>query len=174
MTAGDWINLAGVVVSFSSAVWAVVSAVRARRAEAAAAGFQTLAATAARDAAAAQKEAASAAERAAAALEEQNRVVAEHANAAERVSWRIVHRSGAKWELWNDSVNPKFRVNISGPGVSTKQPPPTIPHMDGHSSSEFWGTTSYGAVKRADVTWRASDDDDAPELRWSGAMPEAQ
>ncbi|WP_167107281.1 hypothetical protein [Mycobacterium sp. DL592] len=178
MTVGDWISLAGVVVSAGSAVWAVMSAVRARKAEAATDGYRAAAeehskraVKAAEEAAAAQQQSAAAAKRAADALEAQNRLLAEQASAAERVPWRIEHRQGATWDLWNDSATPKFHVKISGPGVSKNKTPATIARVDGRGSQPFWGNTSYGAEMRANVRWRAADDQAAPELEWSGTMP---
>src|SRR4051794_13494384 len=109
MDGGDWISLAGVVVSAGSAVWAVVSARRARAAEVTTDGYRAKAeeyarrATgAAEDAATAQHRSAEAAQRAAGALERQNQLADEQANLAEAVPWRIEFRSGSKYDLWND------------------------------------------------------------------------
>ena len=55
-----------------------------------------------------------AAKRSARARKEKNRIAAQLARAIERTPWRIKHRSGSTYELWNDSATPKFYVGITG------------------------------------------------------------
>jgi hypothetical protein len=178
MDGGDWISLAGVVISGASAVWAVVSARKASAAEKGADDHRDKALqqakkaiAAAEKAAAAEVETAAAAQRAAGALEEQNKLATEQAAAEEGVPWRVYHRKGATWELRNASAYPKWNVEISGPGVSTKNPPGDFDLIQGHSSVEFWGTTTYGAQMRVNVTWHQLGYKLGDPLNWSGMMP---
>lgn len=180
MDAGDWITLAGVVVSAGSALWAVRSARRASDAEEKADKYRDtaetqarLATAAAEKAAIAQEQSAAAEKRAADALEKQIRLAVEQAAAAEWVPWRVEHRTGAIWELRNHSDYPKFIVKISGPGVSKRRAPAVIDRIDGHSAHEFWGTTDHGAELRVEVTWHRREDEQDDPLTWSGAMPPA-
>ncbi|MBX7453410.1 hypothetical protein GR927_35975 [Mycolicibacterium sp. 3033] len=181
MDGGDWISLAGVIIAGGSAVWSVVSARQANKAQAAAKDEQIeakkqagRAVEAAEKASAAQVEAAAAASRAADALEKHNRLVVEQAEAAEGVPWRVEHRSGAKWELHNDHDQPKFGVHISGGGVSKgRHAPEIIDRIDGRGSVEFWGDTSWGAGYSVTVTWHRLADRSDDALSWSGTMPAA-
>jgi hypothetical protein len=180
MDGGDWINLVGVVVSAGSAVWAVVSARRASAAGKRADTYRDraetqarLATAAAEQAAIAQQQSADAAQRSADALEKQTQLAVEQAAAAEGVPWRVEHRTGAKWELWNASDYAQFKVKISGPGVTARRTPDIIECIDGHSSFEFWGNTSWGAEQRVIVTWHRREDGQDDELTWSGTMPAA-
>ena len=132
------------------------------------------AALAAEEAVVAQKESAAAEKRAADALEKQNRMAEEQAEIAEAVPWRLEHREGVKWELWNDSYYRKFKVTISGPGVSQSNPPGLIDHIDGHSSVEFWGTTTWGAKPEVVVTWYGREDAQGHPLSWTGTRPAAR
>lgn len=191
--ASEWIGLAGVVVSAFSAGWAVRSARRASRAEEQADNYQATAeqqanratlaaeeaataqrrsAQAAEKAATAQQQSADAAQRAADALEKQNHMAEDLAAAAEGVPWRIEYREGALWELWNDSDFPKYRVQIGGPAVVAHRTRKLIDRIDGHSSHEFWGNTSWtGTEPRVDVTWHRRPDGDDNPLPWSGRLP---
>jgi hypothetical protein len=177
--AGDWITLAGVIVSLGSAVWAVVSARRAARAQAKADHYQARAeqnaeraTKAAEEAAVAQKESAGSAKRAADALEKQNQMAEEFAAAAEGVPWRIEYREGALWELWNDSDLPKFNVQIGGSGVVAHRTKGLIDRIDGRSSHEFWGNTSWTRDEpRVEVTWHRRPDSQGDPLTWSGRRP---
>jgi hypothetical protein len=129
--------------------------------------------SAAQKAANAETRSAAAAERAAKVLEDQHQLTVEQIDAAEGVPWRVEHRSGSKWELWNDSDHPKFGVQISGPGPSRKRIPPQIDRIDGRSAVEFWGTTDYGAEMRVDVSWHRHPDGSDEARTWSGSMPVA-
>ena len=135
------------------------------------AGIATQAAV---DAADAESRAADAAVRSAGALEQQTQHAIEQADAAESVPWRVEHRKGAKWQLWNDSAYPKFKVRISGPGITQRRTPDEVERIDGRSSFEFWGNTSWGAEQRVDVAWhQLSDGQDEPRT-WSAPMPPAR
>ena len=86
----------------------------------------------------------------------------------ERTPWRIEHRSGSTYELWNDSATPKFYVGITGEGVRY---PRTAPRIDGHSSTSFQGRDAMDAGTQVDVTWhRRQDQSDKPH-RWMGKTP---
>lgn len=177
----DWINLAGVLVSVFSAGFAVLSSRRASAAEEKAQKYQARAETqsrlarqAAEAAAVAQRESAEAASRAATALEKQIQMAEEQAELAEGVPWDVQHRKGSLWELWNVTDSPKFRVEISGPGVSSSHKPPVVDRMDGRSSVEFRGTTGYGASRRVEVRWHRREDAQGEPLVWAGTMPEEQ
>ncbi|MGC2377989.1 MAG: hypothetical protein WA622_12775 [Mycobacterium sp.] len=178
MKPGDWITLAGVVVALFSAGWAVVSARRARAAQDVANHYQgraeqaaERATKAAEDAVVAQRDAAAAAQRAADALEKQNQMAEQLAQAAEGVPWTVEHSSGAKWKLRNMSDHPKFAVRISGPGVSRNRTPAVIDRVDGRSSYEFWGSTSWGDEQRVTVSWHGRQDATDEERTWSDMMP---
>ena len=62
-----------------------------------------------------------AAERSDRAGKEKKRIAAQLARAIERTPWRIEHRSGPMYELWNDSATPKFYVGITGEGVRLRE-----------------------------------------------------
>jgi hypothetical protein len=168
----------GVVVSAFSASWAVISARRARSAEEKANDYQVRAeqqarraTLAAEESATAQRQSAAVEKRVADAIEKQNRRVEEQAELAEGVPWRLKHRKGAMWELWNDSDYPKFKVTIGGPGVSQNNRPPLFDRIDGHSSVEFWGTTHWGAKPQVVVTWYRHEDAQGDPLSWTGTRP---
>ena len=109
-----------------------------------------------------------AAERSARASKEKKRIAAQLARALERTPWRIEHRSGSTYELWNDSATPKFYVGITGEGV---QYPRTVPRIEGHSSTSFQGRDAMDAGTQVDVTWhRRQDQSDKPH-RWMGKTP---
>jgi hypothetical protein len=174
----DAISLGGVAVSVFSAGWAVLSARRARSAEEKANGYQASAeqharraTLAAEESATAQRQSAAAEKRVADAIEKQNRSVEDQAEVAEGVSWRLEHREGAMWELWNDSDYPKFKVTIGGPGVSQNNRTPLIDRIDGHSSVDFWGTTHWGAKPQVVVTWYRQADAQGDPLTWTGTRP---
>lgn len=97
MDGGDWISLAGVVVSAGSAGWAIWSAKGANDAKAAAQGAQARAEQdaarairAAEKAAVAEAQSAAAAERAAAALEKQNQLTADRFREVSKLQARQV------------------------------------------------------------------------------------
>jgi hypothetical protein len=176
---GNWISLAGVVIAGGSAIWAVVSARRARGAQQTANHYQARAeqaaeraTKAAEEAATAQRLSAAEAQRAADALVKQNQMAEEMAAAAEGVPWRIAYREGALWELWNDSDLPKFKVEIGGSAVVAHRTRSLIDRIDGHSSHEFWGNTSWnGAEPRVEVAWHRRADGEGNPLSWSGRLP---
>lgn len=127
---------------------------------------------AAEEAAISQRQSAEAAQRAADALEKQNQMAEETAQAAEGVPWRITHRSGAQWELWNETDLPKFNVKIGGAGVVAHRTQQLIDRIDGRSSHEFWGQhpRGQGDEPRVEVTWHRRHNDDNP-LHWAGRLP---
>lgn len=181
------------VIALISAIVAIIALRRARDAEDAAGGHQATAeqhsrrateaaeeavtaqkrsAAAAEKSVTAQTESADAAKRSAEALEKANQMAEEIAAAAEGVPWRIEHRSGAQWELWNESDHPKFWVDIAGPGVSVSRPFQTLERLDGRSCAVFWGNNAYGSQPLATVTWhRRIDRTDNPPPTWTGTMP---
>ncbi|WP_131821766.1 hypothetical protein [Mycobacteroides chelonae] len=172
MDAGDWINLAGVVVSASAAIWAARSASKSKTAQDEATKQAGVATQAAVDAAGAEQRSADAAERSANALEEQNQMAAEQVAIAEAVPWSIRYRSGSTFELWNDSDTPKFSVRLSGPGVRGEV---TTERIDGRSCVTFmslgvWAKNSDQVV----VNWHRLASSGDPELSWSGTVPAKQ
>lgn len=91
--------------------------------------------------------------------------------AAEGVPWRITHRQGALWELWNETDLPKFNVKIRGSGVVARRTRELIDRIDGRSSHEFWGNTAMTREEpRVEVTWNRRPDDDH-RLQWAGRLP---
>jgi hypothetical protein len=175
MNAGDWITLAGVIIAGGSAVWSVISARRASKAQFEAAHYQARAEQqaerarkAAEDAAVAQSESAAAARRAADALEKQNRMAEEQADLAEGVPWRIAHRAGSTYDLRNDTETPKFHVHIAGEGVLR---PKTVDRIDGRSSTDFMGLDAMGVGDQVEVTWHRREDHSDEPRRWTGTKP---
>lgn len=69
-------------------------------------------------------------------------------DAAEGVPWRVIYREGALWELINNSDFPKFKVQISGPGVLANRTAKLFERIDGQSSEVFWGATHMGSHSR--------------------------
>lgn len=122
----------------------------------------------AEDAAAAVLRSTAAAERSAHARKEKNRIVAQQTRAIERAPWRIEHRSGSTYELWNDSATPKFYVGITGEGVLR---PKTVPRIDGHSSTTFHGLDAIDAGTQVDVTWHRREDQSDRPRRWTRKKP---
>lgn len=158
---------AGLSAVFGILAWR--SSSRAKNAEAAARDQATRALQAAEEAAAAGKRSADAAERSASALENQHRLAVQQADAAEGVPWEIRYRTGSKWELWNVTETVKFSVTISGSGVM--RGPTTHARIDGHSSEEFWGNTSWQRDgKKVQVTWHRRDDLKDEPRSWSGNL----
>ena len=86
----------------------------------------------------------------------------------ERTPWRIEHRSGPTYELWNDSATPKFYVGITGEGVRF---PRTAPRIDGHSSTSFQGLDAMDAGTQVDVIWHRRQDQSDKPRRWTGNTP---
>lgn len=121
----------------------------------------------------AAQEAATAQRRAAEALEKGNQRAEQFAHAAEKAPWRVEHSSGARWKLRNVTDYPKFKVTISGPGVSKNRTPAVIDRIDGRGSTEFWGNTFWGAEQRVTVTWRSRDDGQDEPHTWTDTMPPA-
>jgi hypothetical protein len=172
---GDWSTLAGAVIAGGSAVWAVVSARRAGRAQERAEHYQARAeqnaeraTQAAEKAAAAETQSAAAAKRAADALERQNQIAEEQADLAEGVPWRIEYRTGSLYDLWNDTGTPKFNVRIEGEGVLRSK---TVERIDGRSSVDFMGFDASGQGDKVEVTWHRRDDQSDEPRRWSGNKP---
>ena len=120
------------------------------------------------DTAAAVSRSTAAAERSARAGKEKKRIAAGLARAIERAPWRIEHRSGPMYELWNDSATPKFYVGITGEGVRF---PRTAPRIDGHSSMSFQGLDAMDAGTQVDVTWHRRQDQSDKPRRWTGNTP---
>jgi hypothetical protein len=109
------------------------------------------------------------AERSARARKEKRRLAAQVVRAIERAPWRIEHRSGSMYELWNDSATPKFYVGITGEGVLYAR---TAPRIDGHSSTSFQGPHAIGDVgTEVDVTWHRREDQSDKIRRWIGKTP---
>ena len=106
--------------------------------------------------------------RSADAHKEKRRLAAQLARAIERAPWRIEHRSGPMYELWNDSATPKFYVGITGEGVLY---PRTAPRIDGHSSTTFQGRDDMDAGTQVDVTWHRREDQSDKPRRWTGKTP---
>ncbi len=111
---------------------------------------------------------AGAAERAANAHKEKRRLAARLARAIEREPWRIEHRSGSTYELWNDSATPKFYVGITGEGVLY---PRTAPRIDRYSSTSFQGPDAMDVGTQVDVTWHRREDQSDKIRRWTGNTP---
>jgi hypothetical protein len=86
----------------------------------------------------------------------------------ERTPWRIEHRSGSMYELWNDSDTPKFYVGITGEGVRF---PRTAPRIDGHSSTSFQGPDAMDAGTQVEVTWHRRQDQSDKTRHWTGKTP---
>ena len=124
--------------------------------------------TNAEDTAAAVSRSTAAAERSARAGKEKNRIAAQLARAIERAPWRIEHRSGPMYELWNDSATPKFYVGVTGEGVRF---PRTAPRIDCHSSMSFQGLDAMDAGTQVDVTWHRRQDQSDKPRRWTGKTP---
>jgi hypothetical protein len=116
------------------------------------------------DAAAAVLRSTAAAERSAHARKEKNRIVAQQTRAIERAPWRIEHRSGSRYELWNDSATPKFYVGITGEGVLR---PKTVPRIDGHSSTTFHGLDAMDVGTQVDIAWHRREDQSDTPRRWT-------
>ena len=117
--------------------------------------------------AAAVLRATAAAERSTRVREEKNGIAAQVAKAIERTPWRIEHRSGSTYELWNDSATPKFYVGVTGEGVRYRR---TAPRIEGHSSISFQGLDAIGAVQ-VDVTWHRRQDQSDKPRHWTGKTP---
>jgi hypothetical protein len=107
------------------------------------------------------------AERSSRTREEKDRPAAQVAKAIERTPWRIEHRSGSTYELWNDSPTPKFYVGVTGEGVRYGR---TAPRIEGHSSISFQGLDAMGAAQ-VDVTWHRRQDQLDKPRRWTGKTP---
>jgi hypothetical protein len=122
----------------------------------------------AEDNAAAVLRSTAAAERSARARKEKKRIAARLARAIERAPWRIEHRSGSTYELWNDSATPKFYVGITGEGVRYAR---TAPRIDGHSSMSFQGLDAMNVGTQVDVTWHVREDQSDKPRRWTGNTP---
>lgn len=160
---------AGISTFFGSVSW--WSSRKSKKSQAEADRQARRATKAAEDAAEAGTRSANAAERAATVLEEQHRSALARVDAAESVPWRLTHRTGAKWELWNETGTPKYRITISGPGVSSKRNPGVIERIDGRSSFEFWGSTHWGADPRVEATWHLRADGQDEPRTWAGTLP---
>jgi hypothetical protein len=122
----------------------------------------------AEDAAAAVLRSTAAAERSARALEEEKQIVAKQRRALERAPWRIEYGSGSMYELWNDSPTPKFYVRITGEGVLR---PRTVPRLDAHSSTSFYGADAIDVDSQVDITWHRREDQSDKPRRWTGNKP---
>ena len=85
-----------------------------------------------------------------------------------RTPWRIEHRSGPMYELWNDSDTPKFYVGVTGEGVRF---PRAAPRIDGHSSMSFQGRDAMDAGTQVDITWHRRQDQSDKPRRWTGNTP---
>jgi hypothetical protein len=175
---GDWITLAGVIVAVFSAGFAVWSARRARAAQEQANHYQARAeqaaeraTKAAEDAAVAQRESAAAEKRTAAALEKQNQMTQEQVDLDEGAPWDILHREGDIFELWNQSKRPKFKVTISGPGVSQGHPPAVVDRVDGNRPVQFYGSMGWGDDLSVMVTWYNREDCRGDPKPWTGIRP---
>ncbi len=110
----------------------------------------------------------SAGERSARAHKEKRRLAAQLARAIERAPWRIEHRSGYTYELWNDSATPKFYVGITGEGVLYAR---TAPRIDGHSSMSYQVRDAMHVGTQVDVTWHRREDQSDRPRRWTGNTP---
>lgn len=175
MDGGDWISLAGVLIAGGSAVWAVVSARRAGRAQERAEHYQVRAeqqaeraTKAAERAAVAETQSAAAAERAADALEEQNRMAEAQAALEEGVPWRLQHQRGDTYELVNETPTPKFGVSISGDAIMRR---PQTDRIDGYSSWTFMALSAMGMSDAIEVRWHRREDLSDDEQRWTGMKP---
>jgi hypothetical protein len=171
----DSINLAGFVISGTSALiaafsatWAVVSARRARSAEEKADHYQARAEQNAERATQAAEEASSAQRRLAEAIEKQNQAADDQAEQAEGVPWQLRHREGDLFDLWNITNTTKFGVQISGPGVLR---PKTADCVDGRSPVEFYGHPACGANNQVNVTWHRREDQTDEPRSWTGRKP---
>lgn len=173
--AGNWITLAGVVITGGSTIWAVISAKRAAAARSEAAHHQVRAeqnaeraTQAAEEAAAWQRQTATAAQQVAEAIAEQNRRADEDAELAEGVPWRITFRTGSTYDLWNDSDRPKFGVHIFGEGVLREK---TVDRIDGRSSEDFMALHASGKGSRVKIVWHRREDRADEPRQWSGNRP---
>jgi hypothetical protein len=166
--AGDWINLAGVIIAAGAAIWAVMSARRAAAAQDESAHHEARAEQAAERATQAAEDAAASHRRTAEALEKQNRMAEEQADLAEGVPWRLAYQIGSMYDLWNDTDTPKFHVHISGPGVLREK---SVDRIHGRSSAEFMGLDAHGAGSQVDVTWHRREDQSDKPRQWTGNKP---
>jgi hypothetical protein len=107
-------------------------------------------------------------ERSTRAHNEKRRLAAQLASTIERAPWRIEHRSGSTYELWNDSATPKFYVGITGEGVRYGR---TAPRIDGHSSTSFQAPDGKHVGAQVDVTWHRRQDQSDKIRRWTGKTP---
>jgi hypothetical protein len=175
MEPADWINLVGVTIAALSALWAVISARKAKAAEAAADSYRARAETyakqaadAAEKAAMAEQQSAEAAQRAADALEAQHQLAVDQAEADEGVPWRLSHRKGDTYELHNDTTTPKHHVSVQGTRILR---PVTAERIDGRSSIEFMAIPFSGGDERVTVTWHRTPDMSDPAKEWTGTKP---
>jgi hypothetical protein len=100
-----------------------------------------------------------------------NQLAVEKSEAAEWVPWEISLRDGSTYVLRNRSDQPKFKVLISGPGVSRVSVPSVFERVDGRGSVDFRGTTERHAKMRVEVTWHHKEDHLDAQQSWSDSMP---
>lgn len=89
---------------------------------------------------------------------------------AENAPWRITHRRGMTYELWNVTDTPKFHVVVSGEGVLRNA---TAPRIDGKSGIGFMGLDAFGVGDGVDVSWHLRQDRSDEQRTWSGIKPSA-
>jgi hypothetical protein len=115
VNAGNWINLAGVLIAGAAAILAVRSACRARKAESAAAEHQRAALEAAQDAAGHAKRSADAEQRIANVAESRQQHQAEENQALDADPWEMAPIPGRdNCNLINRTKTPKYGVTVSG------------------------------------------------------------
>lgn len=168
MDGGDWIALAGVLITGGFSVWSAISAKSAHAAESAAGVRAEQALKAERAAVAAQRDIAAQLERAADIETERAGREAERTEAAEGVPWRLLHYRGDTYALSNESDTPKFHVEVSGPKL---RPPTTAERIDGRGTLQFMVIPASGRGDDIVVTWHRNEDRTDTQRRWSGTKP---
>jgi hypothetical protein len=168
MQSAEWAAWAAVVVAAGSAVWSMVSARGARKAQKQAESQAERATAAAEKSAEAEVQSADAAARSAAALEQSNRMAEERADLAEGVPWRIEYQRGSTYVLWNDTDTPKFGVTITGEAVLRNK---VVPKIDGRSFVTFIGLDAMGVGDEVVVTWHRKEDGSDQVRTWTGSKP---
>lgn len=94
-------------------------------------------------------------------------------DAADGVPWRIEHREGSIWELFNLSDRPKYTVEITGTQIVKKRTRMPFERIDGRSSETFWCHTSMQTASDPSVvvTWHRRQDDQCEPKSWKGTIP---
>jgi hypothetical protein len=165
VNAGNWISLAGVIIAGVSAILAVLSARRARKAESAAAEHERQALEAARDAAGHAKRSADAEERVAGVAESQERRQSEEIDAVDADPWMLEPIPGEdNCYLINRSKSPKYGVSVAG--LKVHNGPAQFDAIGPGKRKELSVMRIYHPDDSIQITWyRKPDHSDAPQTR---------